>query len=387
MKLKLFLILMLVVAGGGAIFVSMGGLASNVAATTYLTSEATVGDVSDDVAATGAIETVASYGLRFGSAAHLVDGGSTDAGAGGTWPVESVDVEVGDLVSEGDELATASVTALQVELNGAIANRRSAALQLEIAQEQLDEASGTDETRQAQLSLYQAQSQYGQAEATQHDLEAQVAAATLVAPIDGVVTAVNIVAGFDAPSGDAIVIDAASYEVTANVVESDIASISAGQPATVTVDAIEAAIEGTVTAVAPAASGDESGGVVSYAVTVAIDEAPAALRSGMTADLTITTASASDVLTIPAAALSSANGTYAVQVLGADGAAETRQVAVGLITSTLVEVVSGLSAGETVITGTAADRAATTTNQGGGFGAPPGGGAFPGGGGGRVIVP
>jgi macrolide-specific efflux system membrane fusion protein len=388
MKRKLFLILMLVVAGGGAIFVSMGGLAGNVAATTYLTSEATVGDVSDDVAATGAIETVASYGLSFGSAAHLVDDGSSaDAGAGGTWPVESVDVAVGDAVKEGDELATASAADLQGELNGAIASRRSAALQLEIAQEQLDDASGTDETRQAQLALYQAQAQLVQAEATQHGLEAQIAAATLVAPIDGVVTAVNIVAGLDAPSGDAIVIDAATYEVTADVVESDISAVSIGQPATVTVDAIDGEVDGTVAAIALAASAAESGGVVSYAVTVAIENPPADLMPGMTADLTITTASASNVLTIPAAALNGANGAYAVQVLGANGAAEVRQVTVGLITSTLVEIKGGLSAGEAVITGTAAERAATTTNQGGGLGGPAGGGgAFPGGGG-RLVAP
>ena len=94
-----------------------------------------------------------------------------------------------------------------------------------------------------------------------------------------------------------------------------------------------------------------------------------------------------DVLTIPAAALNGTNGAYAVQVLGANGAAEVRQVTVGLVTSTLVEVKSGLSAGEAVITGTAADRAATTPNQGGGFGGPAGGGgAFPGGGG-RFVAP
>jgi macrolide-specific efflux system membrane fusion protein len=388
MKRKLFLILVLSVAGGGAIFVSMGGLAATAAATTYLTSEATVGDVSDDVAATGAIETVASYGLTFGSAAHLVDDGSSaDAGAGATWPVESVDVAVGDAVTKGDPLATASATDLQSELNGAIAGRRSAALQLEIAQEQLDDASGTDETRQAKLSLYQAQAQLVQAEATQHDLEAQIAAAKLVAPIDGIVTAVNIVAGLDAPAGDAIVIDAATYDVTADVVESDISSISVGQPATVTVDAIDGEIDGTVTAIAPAATAAESGGVVSYAVTVALENPPADLLPGMTADLTITTASASDVLTIPAAALNGTNGAYAVQVLGADGAAEVRQVTVGLVTSALVEVKSGLSAGEAIITGTAADRAATTTNPGGGLDGPAGGGgAFPGGGG-RFVAP
>ena len=41
-----------------------------------------------------------------------------------------------------------------------------------------------------------------------NDLIDQIRLATLTAPIDGIVTAVNVVAGLEAPSGDAIVIDA-----------------------------------------------------------------------------------------------------------------------------------------------------------------------------------
>ena len=42
-----------------------------------------------------------------------------------------------------------------------------------------------------------------------------------------------------------------------------------------------------------------SGGVVSFAVTVALKDPPATLRAGMTADVTITTASATGVLSVP----------------------------------------------------------------------------------------
>ncbi len=380
MKLKLFLILILVVAGGGAIFVSLGGLSAKAAATTFLTSEAVVGDISDDVAATGAIETASSYGLAFGTAAHLVD--SSASPSSGTWPVTSVAVAVGDRVTKGQKLAVADTASLQSQLVGAIASRRSAALQLQIAQENLDDANTTDETRQAKLSVYQAQSQNVQADATQHDLEAQIAAATLVSPIDGIVTAVNISEGLDAPSGDAIIVDTTTYQVTADVVESDIGSISIGQPATVTVDAIDGDVSGTVAAIAPTATAADSSGVVSYPVTITITDAPAKLKPGMTADITITTASAANVLTIPSAALNGSNGNYTVRVLTLAGVAETRQVAVGLVTSSFAEITSGLTAGEAVITGTAADRAATTTNQGGGFngGGFNGGGAIPGGG-------
>jgi hypothetical protein len=98
----------------------------------------------------------------------------------------------------------------------------------------------------------------------------------------------------------------------------------------------------------------------------------------MTADITITTASATNVLTVPAAALVGTTGNYAVRVLGADGQPQVKQVDVGLVTSSLAEIKSGLDQGEAVITGTASDRTQTTVTNG--FG--PGGGTFIGGGGG-----
>ena len=101
--------------------------------------------------------------------------------------------------------------------------------------------------------------------------------------------------------------------------------------------------------------------------------------------MTITTASVSNVLTIPSEALAGTVGNYSVRIMGASGVPESRQVTVGLVTSTLAEIKSGLAAGDTVVTGTTAARAATTTtrnNQGGFRGGGLGGGNVPGGGGG-----
>jgi macrolide-specific efflux system membrane fusion protein len=388
MKLKVALILVLVVAGAGAVFVSMGGLTARAATTTYLTATAATADVSDDVAATGAVESTANYGLAFGSPAHLVDASASSSSASGgstaTWTVKTVDVGLGAAVKKGQKLATATTTDLATDLTAAVSSRRSAAIQLEIAQDNLDNASGTDAIRQAKLGLYQAQSQLAQAETQQHDIEAQLAAATLVAPIDGIVSAINITAGADAPSGDAIVVDAGTYDVTADVVETDISKINLNQPATVTIGAISSDVAGTVAAISPASStssgSGSSGSVVSYAVTVTLTDPPAALKSGMTADITITTASATNVLTVPAAALNGSSGNYTVRVLGPDGTPQVRPVEVGLVTSSLAEITSGLNQGEAVITGTASQRNQTVTNS---FG--PGGGTFvgTGGGGGR----
>ena len=80
MKLKLFAILALIVAGGGAIFVSLGGLPTSAASsTTYLTSAAVVGNISNDIAATGTIAASTRYGLAFGSAAQMLTSTTTTA--------------------------------------------------------------------------------------------------------------------------------------------------------------------------------------------------------------------------------------------------------------------------------------------------------------------
>ena len=84
---------------------------------------------------------------------------------------------------------------------------------------------------------------------------------------------------------------------------------------------------------------------------------------------------------MPSIALSGTAGDYTVRVLTGDGSVENRTVEVGLIASDLAQITSGITAGETVVTGTSADRTATsgstTTSTGrGGFGGLDGGGGF-----------
>jgi hypothetical protein len=104
----------------------------------------------------------------------------------------------------------------------------------------------------------------------------------------------------------------------------------------------------------------------------------------MSTDVTITTASATGVLAIPSRALTGSAGAYRVRTLAADGTVATRTVTVGLVTSSLAEVKSGLQAGDTVITGTSSQQSTTTRT---GTGAFPGGGGAGGGGLNRVVTP
>jgi hypothetical protein len=103
----------------------------------------------------------------------------------------------------------------------------------------------------------------------------------------------------------------------------------------------------------------------------------------MSAEIAVTTASATNVLAVPAIALDTASdGTYTVRVLDASGQPVSVAVDVGLISSSLAEIEGGISEGTAVVTGTASNRTSsgtTTTTRipgldGGGF---PGGG-FPG---------
>jgi macrolide-specific efflux system membrane fusion protein len=95
---------------------------------------------------------------------------------------------------------------------------------------------------------------------------------------------------------------------------------------------------------------------------------------------------------VPAVALNGSALGYTVLVVGPDGAAQSRDVRVGLVTSTQAEIKTGLQPGEAVVIGTTATQ--TTTTGGGGFF--PGGGGFQrggnggtngNGGGGTIVAP
>ena len=345
--------------------------------TQFLTSPATTGDVTDDVAATGALGSQASYGLVFGSDPYIATDNATPPSSTTTWPVTEVKAKVGDIVAKGDVLATASTADLKRDLANATNALKSAQVSLRAAKTDLADAEDADVTaqiRQAKIGLYNAESQVSKAEGDRNAIKAQMAAAILTSPIDGIVTEVNVTAGFDAPSGAAIVVDSTTLQITTDVVESDLADIKVGQEAAISVSAIDADVTGTVSAISPVASSDSGSGVVSYPVTITLTNAPATARAGMSADVTVTIRSAKNVLTVPAEALRGTEGDYSVMVLGTDGQPQAQAVEVGLVTNTTAEVKSGLTEGQAVVTGTASAQNATT-NPTGGFG---GGVAIPG---------
>lgn len=383
MRLKLVAIIVLLALGGAAVAASLGLFTpAATGASSLLTAAAAVTDVTDEIAATGTVQATTQYALAFGTdgvesdgAAAASDAASSSGSLASTieWPVTALHVAVGDHVTKGEVLATAGTADLAAQIADARRNAASAALQLKVAKADKTAASGTAAKRQAQIALYNAQSADAKARGDLAALVALQAHTTITAPADGVVTAVAISAGADAPEGSAITVLAGALRVATTVVESDIAAIQVGQAATVTVAAVDASLQGKVVSIDPVGSDSGGSGVVSFAVVVQLDAPPADLRPGMSADISIVAASASNVLAIPSRALSGSAGSYTVRVVAADGTVSVRDVAVGLVTSSLAEIKSGLQEGELVVTGTSSSQNSSTT-VGGPAGAFPGGG-------------
>jgi multidrug resistance efflux pump len=109
----------------------------------------------------------------------------------------------------------------------------------------------------------------------------------LIAPFDGWVTRVDVIAGEYAAPGRTLIVlsDVDHLQVkTTDLSERDVVKIKAGDPATILVDALNQEFKGRVLYISPLAA--VLGGDVVYEVTLAFDEQPAGALAGMTADVT-----------------------------------------------------------------------------------------------------
>lgn len=139
-----------------------------------------------------------------------------------------------------------------------------------------------------------------------------------------------------------------ALQIDLSVVEDKIVDVKVGQKARITFDAIEnQEFVGTVVAIDPAET--VVGGAVYYKTTVLFDDVDERIRSGMTANVWILTATASDTLFVPASAIQIKDDKMIVQVQGESKMIE-KEVAVGIENNTgMIEILSGLSEGEQVI--------------------------------------
>jgi multidrug efflux pump subunit AcrA (membrane-fusion protein) len=193
-------------------------------------------------------------------------------------------------------------------------------------------------------------------------------------------------------SGFAEIVNTNTLTMTVPFSESDISEIKLGQSATVTLDALTGVeLAAKVTSISPTAT--ESDSVVSYDVTLTIDQTASKVKPGMSASASVIINQAQGV-TVPTEAVSGSGSTGTV-TLDENGKHVTQQVIVGLRGTSRDEIASGVKANQQLIvtetlpslgTSTSTTSSSGTSGTGtlggssaGGFGS----GGFSGAGGGR----
>jgi len=389
-----------VVAGAGT------GIALSASApeeATVLTESAQVRDVDVTVAASGTVDPALELGLQFSGFA--------------TAELATLEVEVGDVVAEGDVLATLKTEALEAAVASArsgVASARTAELQalqaLETAEQAViaarlnyenifdDYPSTIAGQPNRHIALENAQAQQASAAAQLTAAQQQVAAAgpaktsaaaqlesalanlenaTLTAPAAGTIVAIasevgepigTTSVGTSGTSGFMILASLNEFVVRADFAEGDVVGIAPGQKVSLEFDALpDDPREGEVTQVAPFGVVDPSGAsLTTYEVTISVPNAPEGLRAGMTAQASITTEEQLGVVAAPVTALVPTPDGFVVRVQADDGTITTVPVEVGIRGGYWVEITSGLSEGDRVVTGSDGELPPTDTGFGGG---------------------
>lgn len=381
---------------------------SSLANITAQTTQVEKGDFTDVVSGSGALKPVSSS-MVTPEVSGIVE--SVNVSAGGT-------VNAGDVLFtlKNDELDTAvaqaqqqvrsaqnAVNAAEVSLQSArdsYDSARSAASSASTVTKASGSSTGTgtgtgtttfDEgTMQdaidsaqvaldgANITLQSAQQSYDQAVAT-------AAKRTVTAPASGSIISMNALVGTQVVAGGTVsgtsssplveIADLSQMKVTIQVNELDISKIAVGQKATVSFSALsDVKLDATVLSIASTATTSSttsltgtSGGVVTYAVELLIAQPDARLKSGMTANVTVTTQQLSNVLTVPVAAVQEdAEGKYLIARVDDEDSAtgyhtENRRVTVTNSSSTSAVVEGDIKAGDTIFL-SSPDATTTVTN-------------------------
>ena len=201
--------------------------------------------------------------------------------------------------------------------------------------------------------------------------------ATMVAPFNGIVVAVNIEAGQDVNANQKVMelVNPSIVDVRARLDEIDISQVKQGQQATVSLDALpEIEITGEVYSIATIAQAQS--GVVTYPITIRlVVPADVQLREGMSATASIIVERADNVLLVPNQAISGSFEKPIVTVMVNDETLQ-RAVTLGISDGLWTEVIAGLDATDIVAVKVTTTGTSQLNFGGGGMIIPGMGGGF-----------
>ena len=207
-------------------------------------------------------------------------------------------------------------------------------------------------------SIQSASESLRSAEISMQNLQDAMNNYTITAPISGTIIEKDAKVGDAVKAGDTlcIVYDLSYLEMSINVDELQISSISVGQQVQITADAVpDKTYVGTVTRVSM--KGTSNGGTTTYPVSIRIDDTDG-LRPGMNANAEIVVAEAKNALVVPNAAV--VRGSYVLvtkdspSAANADTTMEAPEgfvyvpVKTGVSDDDYTQIVSGIQEGDTI---------------------------------------
>ena len=234
------------------------------------------------------------------------------------------------------------------------------------------------EYEQAEYNYAMAKSAYENSKAALAKAERNLSYATIASPIDGIVIdraveeGQTVAAGFETPTLFTIAADLTKMQVVADVDEADIGGVKEGQRVSFTVDAYpDDVFDGRVIQIRLGSSAGSSSvtstateSVVTYEVVIAADNPDLKLLPRLTANLSIYTKEAHDVLCVPARALRfnpHAMATKNDRIIDCEGAAKlwtkdgnvftAHPVTTGISDGVSTEITGGMEEGMEIIAG------------------------------------
>jgi HlyD family secretion protein len=199
-------------------------------------------------------------------------------------------------------------------------------------------------------SLKAAQGQLSSAEGKLKGAEAQVSYSEIHSPINGVVTDRPLYAGETAAAGAPLltVMDTSSLLAKTHVAQSVVQQMKVGDQAQVLVPGVADPVSARVSLISPALDP----GSTTVEVWLKIDNKGGKLKVGTPVKASITGRTAENAWKIPnSAVLTAQDESKSVMVVGSDGNAHKKVVTLGISDGEDVQVVSGLSPSDMVITG------------------------------------
>ncbi len=179
----------------------------------------------------------------------------------------------------------------------------------------------------------------------------QLASPVIYAPDNGVISSLNLAEGMVVSAGTIGSVNTKAGEMIAkvNLTEIDVTKVKTGQKVTVTMDSFaDKTFAGEVKAVDT--SGSASSGVTSYPVVIAFKTDLTNIYAGMAVSAKIITEVKNDVVLVNNGAITTTNGESIVKIMNNNKVSEVT-VETGSSNETQTEIISGISEGDVVVTG------------------------------------